>query len=430
MSTFYFSLCFQGAKPLAQKIAAECEAFLEGKCALVEEHETFSQGRIREKLAHCDALILMIGEGTASNPTHEPAIASRLNERARLEIMSAVSLDILIVPLLVDMAQLPDAKNAQGALKQLWGYKSYRIRTALWFEDLHQLLDDVQKEMEFKKEIQRKLSQSVQDNYLGPVDSDGKPLPPQQLGVENSSALEIRRVIEAERFNLNEARRRGDRAAEKKALSALGLAFTRVGQVQRAIEYFEEQLVIVREMEDAKEECGLLANLGDAYAISGHLERAKAYYEEQLCRADDGNYQSYIASALNGLGFVWVKQNQISKAIDCYSKALTIYRKLENHDKELELLVGIGLNYQKLGDGKQAIQFLETALESSKFLENRKEEACVLIDLGEVNYKLGNHDQVSLHLNRAHEILSVVETPWAAPWKKRLASLRASLNRT
>jgi len=429
MPKLYFSLCAGDSAPLAQKMAAECEAFLEGECVLVQEHETFPPEQIGKTLARCDVLILVLGGGAGSSRSAEGlSNPGQLNERARMEIISAVNQDLLIVPLLVDDAQLPDRKNAPGALKRLMDCKPYRVRTALWFEDLHCLLEDIQEEMDFKREVERKLSQSVQTNYLGPVDSDGKPLPPQKWGAESSDALKLRRVIEAERFNLKEARRKRDRTGEKNALSALGLAFTQLGQVQKAIEYFEEQLVVVREMKNFEEECGLLANLGDACAVSGHIERAKACYEEQLCHADDRGYRSHVASALNGLGFVRVKQNKIPQAIECYSKALTIYRELENHDKELELLVGIGLNYKKLGDLKQTVRFLEQALEISKFLENRKEEARVLIDLAEVNFKLGNCEPIGGYLDRADEILSITEAPWAAPWKQCLATLRKSLN--
>lgn len=425
MPKLYFSLCSQDVESLAGQMAAECEAFLEGECALVPENETFPPEQIHNMLAHHDALILVIGEGPISSSAAQENL---FNERVRLEVMSAVNLDMLIVPLLVGEAELPSKQNARGALKRLLDYQPYRIRTATWFEDLHSLLEDIQNEIDFRNDVEQKLYQSIQSNYLGPIDSEGKPLPPQKLGGENSNALELRRVVESEQFNLKEARRRGDKAGEKEALSALGLAFTQLGQVQKAIEYFEEQLGVVRKMEDPEGECELLANLGDACAISGNIHRAQAYYEEQLCRADDRGYRSHVASALNGLGFVRVKQEKLPEAIECYSKSLAIYRELENHDKELELLIGIGLNYQKLGDLNQAAETLDKALETTKYVENRKEEACVLIDLSEVKYQLGNQDQLSSYLDRAHEILKGVEEPWADPWRKRLSSLRESLN--
>ena len=204
------------------------------------------------------------------------------------------------------------------------------------------------------------------------TDAEGRPIQPLGLGLKFSGALELRRVIESERFNLEETRRLRDRAGEKNALSALALAFTELGQTQRTIQYFQEELVIVREAEDVEEECGLLASLGDAFAISGNIEVAKKHYEEQLLRADAKGFRAFVGSAYNGLGYVFVKQDKIESAIECYLKALVIYREFENHDKELELLVGIGLNYQKTGALEQAVECYEQALQAAKYIESKK----------------------------------------------------------
>ncbi len=421
VARLYFSLCSQDAESLARKMVAECEAFLEGECLLIQEDESFPPEEVHQHLLHCDALILVIGEDTPSG---------RFQERVRMEIVSAVNQDMLIVPLLVENARLPDKKSAQGAVKRLLESKTYRVRSGTWFEDLHSLLEDVQEEIDFKHEVERKLSESMQSNYLGPVDSEGKPLPPQKLGSESSNALELRRVVESERFNLKEARRKRDREGEMNALSALGLAFTQLGQVQKAIEYFEDQLAVVRNTDDLEKLCSVLANLGDACAVSGNIHRAQGYYEEQLCLADEGGYRSHVASALNGLGFVRVKQAKIPDAIGCYGKALVIYKELEDHDKELELLVGIGLNYKKLGDWSRTAKFLEQALQVAKFVENRKEEACILIDLAEAAITLGQKASAENYLDRAEEILNHTEDSWTAPWKQSLIRLRQSSNPT
>ncbi|GEM_PF-1146166 len=430
MSTFYFSWVSRESEPVVEKIAAACETFLEGKCVLGRERDGFVPEKIKNSLARCDALVVVIGEESSASESSGGRIVDRLlDERIRYEIVSAMNLNLLIVPVLIDDAVLPEKKSAPGALKRLLECKSYRLRHAFWSEDLHQLLEDIDEELEFKKQVDQKLSQSILENYRDLTDSEGKPLRPLELGLEYSGALELRRVIESERFNLEEARRNGDRTGEKNALSVLGLAFTQLGQTQRAIHYFREQLEIVREIDDVEEECGLLANLGDASAISGDIDTAKSYYQEQLLRADSKGHRVFIGSAYNGLGYVYVKQDQISKAIECYLKALAIYREFNDHDKELELLVGIGLNYQKLGELERTAEFFETALEAARYLENRKEEAHILVDLGDAYTRLEKPQHVSLHLSRAEEILSGREEPWAVSLKSRLAAVRDSIHR-
>lgn len=430
MPTYYFSSLSDQTEQVVEKLIAACESFLEGKCVLAKERDGFVRETIRKNLAQSEALFVVIGEdsSTIGSPGWLTG-DSQWNERLRFEVVTAMHLDLLIVSLLIDDVILPEKEKAPGAWKRLLECKSYRLRNHNWSEDLQRFLEDVDEELGFKREVQNKLSQSIYQNYEDLQDEEGRPLQPLGLGLEHSGALELRRVIESERFNLEESRRLNDRVREKNALSALGLAFTQLGQTQRAIQCFQDQLVIVRETENVEEECGLLASLGDAHAISGDIETAKKCYQEQLLRADSQGLREFVGSSYNGLGYVYVKLDNIPRAIECYLKALTICREFEDHDKELELLVGIGLNYQKSGDLQQTAEYLEQALQVAKYLENRKEEAHLLMDLGEAYNQLQNSERVAFYLDRAEEALSLHEESWVAPLKKRLKALRNSLRR-
>jgi tetratricopeptide (TPR) repeat protein len=429
MSMIYFSWVPPELEPLVERLAAACESFLEGECVLEKQRDGFVQDKIKKSLARCDALFVVVGgESPSVERPGLPVDDRLLDERFRFEIVTAMNFGLLVISLLIDDAGLPEKKNAPGVWKRLLECKSYRLRTASWSEELCPILEDIEEELNFKKEVEGKLSQSIYQNYQDLTDAEGRPIQPLELGLEFSGALELRRVIESERFNLEEARRLRDRAGEKNALSALALAFTELGQTQRAIQYFQEQLVIVREAEDVEEECGLLASLGDAFAISGNIEIAKKHYEEQLLRADAKGFRAFVGSAYNGLGYVFVKEKKISRAIECYLKALAIYREFENHDKELELLVGIGLNYQKTGALEQAVECFEQALQAAKYLENRREEVHILADLTETYCRLENPKRAHTHLGRAEEILSHRKETWAIALSDRFVALRDLLS--
>ncbi len=427
MQTFYFSLCSADLVLQADKIIAACESYLEGQCILAEQGENLTPEIIRENLKNCDALIIVIGKGSIPLSSSSSSVWEKLlPDRIRWEIISAINLDLLIVPLFLEEMVLP--AKPQGALKHLSKCKSYRLKEVSWHEDLHQFLDDVECEMEFKKEVARKLALSNRPDFRPAIESDGKAPRSTELQFGHSKAFELNRIIDTERFNLEEARREGNRVSEKNALSALALAFTRLQQTRSAIQFFQEQLEIVRELGDAEEECDVLANLGDALAILGNIEQAKSYYQKQLVLAESRNFRRFVGSALNGLGFIHVKQNKINQAIECYLQALEIYRELENHDKELELLVGIGLNYQKLGDYQQTVDCLEQALNASKYLENRREETRILVDLVEANCYIGNTDRAHSFLHMAERLLNGLEEPWAQSQRKRLQVLRDTQN--
>ncbi len=403
MTSFYISVCSPTLGSVGQKIADQCEAYFEGRSFLASDRELFAPETTRENLSRCDVLMVAIGQSALPRPASTPA-DYLLNERMRFEIVSAMNLDLVMIPLLIDDAALPDKQNAPGTWKRLLSGKSYRLRETSLFEDLHLLFDDVRDELDFKRDVEEKLSRSNDPNFLGLADSYGKPLRPHGLGLEHSGALELRRVIESARFDLDEARRLNNRKNEINALSTLGLAYTRLGQTDRAISFFEAELKLVREGGDAEAVCVLLANLGDAYAVSGDLGRAKKFYDEQLVRADAGDFRHYVGSALNGLGYVYVKREKIPRALECYLKALTIYRECGDQDKELELLVGIGLNYRKLEEFEKAAEFFEQAVTSARYHENRKEEAKVLVDLGETLFRLGHSDRAEACLKQAEEM--------------------------
>jgi len=430
MPTLYISLFSHHSEPLVHRIVDQGQSFMEKKCLLETGGNSFSPEKIRDRLASCDALMVVISEDAV--PLIDSPLPDKENiliERIRFEIVTAINLNLIIVPLLLGNTILPQKRNIPGVLKRLSEYQTYRLRRDFCFDDLHQLLEDIEGELEFKKEVEKKLSEPYQFNFIGRSETTENLPEADKLGLDSCGPAGFDRVIDSENLILAEARRKGDRTGEKDALSALGLTYARLGQTQKAIQYFQKQLEIVREFEDEEEICSLLANLGDAFAISGKIDQAKKYYQEQLSLAQSRGYRALVGSAYNGLGFVCIKQGKVARGIDRYLKAFAIYKELENHDKELELLVGIGLNYQKLGELNQTIEFFECALKVSRYLENRREEARILVDLGEACYHLGNLDDVDFYLTKAEDFLCNLEGPWVDSLVNRLKLLGKARNR-
>ncbi|MBT5551856.1 MAG: tetratricopeptide repeat protein [Nitrospina sp.] len=428
MPTLYFSQTDPESKLVVQDIIRECQLSLEANCLGPETAEEYSKPIIRGNISLSDVLIIIITRVEPSkNWLAQPFDESILSERIRFEIISAMNLDLMIVPLLLDDAVLPERENLQGAIKHLCDCKPYTLRSAFLHEDLQETLENIEEELNFKKEVEEKMSLSVEESFQRLAGYDAKPDKPRSL--ESSGALDLRRVVESEIIFLKKARGVGDKKAEKNALSALGMAYSRLGQTLKAIDYFLQELDITKELGDSEEQCNLLANLGDAFAVSGNLNQAQKYFEEQKTLAQAKGYISLIGSSYNGLGFVHVKKNNIEKAIDCYLKALVSYRKQNDHDKELELLVGIGLNYQKLEQWEQASSFFIQALAIAKYVENRKEESHILIDLAETYLHLEDNKRLKTILKQAEEILGQRNTSWMAPLKSRLNILKDSLER-
>lgn len=422
MSLIYFSSSSPLAETFSYKIAIQSESFLETNYIVSNFDQNFSQQEIRTQMESCDVLIVVVCSD--ASPLEEDISPYNLidNEQIRLEIISAMNQDIQIVPVLIDDARLPENDNVPGALKKLLDCKSHHLRTVFWEEDLEILLEHLEEELSFIKEVKEKLTKSVEVNYQRLAEFDGRK--PKKLDLESSDFMQVRKMIEAETIFLQKARGIGDRDAEKNALSALALAYSRLGQTQKAIQYFQEQLNISQEFGNFEEVCSLLANLGDAYAVSGNIDRAKNYYEEQRVLAESKGLHASVGTSYNGLGFVYVKKGKIEQAIDCYFKALESYRELQDDDKQLELLVGIGLNYRKLENWEKAIECLEQALEIAKYIENRKEETQIRVDLAEALFKVEKRDPAISQLNKAEEDLKTIQAPWAASLIRRIEAQR------
>ncbi|MDC0205677.1 tetratricopeptide repeat protein [Nitrospinae bacterium] len=422
MSLIYLSSSSSEAEPFSLRIASQCESNLGSGCFLSKNNGIISTHKIRSEIEACDVLIVVITK-IITEETEDISPYNLIdNERIRLEIISAINKDILIVPVLIDDARLPEKGNIPGALKKLLDCKPYHLREVFWSEDLEVLLEYLEEELSFIKEVKEKLSESVEVNYQRLAEFDGRK--PIKVNLKSSDFLQLQKMIEAEMIFLQKARGIGDRKAEKNALSALALAYSRLGQTQKAVQFFQEQLIISQELGDFNEICSLLANLGDAYAVSGNIDRAKSYYEEQLTLAELKGLSVFVGSSYNGLGHVFVKKEKIPEAIDCYLKALENYRELEDHDKQLELLVGIGLNHYKLEQWEKTTEYLLPALDAAKYLENRKEEVQILIDLAESYEKLGKKELVKSHLDQAEDTLNITDENWCSSLMRRIKLLR------
>jgi len=424
VSSIYFSSSSPLAETFSHKIAHHSESFLEAKCKVSDYNQNISKQKIKTQIEGCDVLIVVVCADPS--PPEEDISAYNLidNEQIRFEIISAMNQDILIVPILIDDAKLPEKNNVPGALKKLLDCRFHHLRTVFWSEDIENFLEHLEEELSFIKEVKGKLTESVEVNYQRLAKIDGLNSKNNKVDLESSDFLQVRKIIEAETIFLQKARGIADREAEKNALSALALAYSRLGQTRKAIQYFQEQLNISQEFENFEEVCGLLANLGDAYAVSGNIDRAKNYYEEQRVLAESKGLHAYVGTSYNGIGFVFVKQGKIEHAIDCYFKALESYRELEDDNKQLELLVGIGLNYRKLEQWEKAIECLEQALAIAKYIEHRKEEIQIRVDLAEIFFKIGKRNLAISQIEEAEMDLKNIKAAWSTSLMRRIESLR------
>jgi len=85
MPNFYFSWVSRESEPVVERIAAACATFLEGKCVLGKERDGFVPEKIKNSLARCDALFVVIGEESSASEGSGGRIVDRLKDQLKEE---------------------------------------------------------------------------------------------------------------------------------------------------------------------------------------------------------------------------------------------------------------------------------------------------------------------------------------------------------
>ena len=117
-----------------------------GKGAVFMDVEAIRPGAefadvIKQAVSSCDVVVTVIGKNWLSQPG--AAGRRRLDDRhdlVRLEIQSALESKLLVVPVLVQGAQMPRADQLPRALTRLAGKNAHEISYARWQHDVEKLI--------------------------------------------------------------------------------------------------------------------------------------------------------------------------------------------------------------------------------------------------------------------------------------------------
>ena len=124
MPTVYLSPWSAESEPACQKIADQIQSFLKKDSVLIgDAREGFIPQMIRDGLARCKVLI-----AEEAGPSRKFLMAAHgMRERVRFEVTAAIDLDLMIIPLLIDEAPLPEKRNLPGAMKRLLDPQLYFV---------------------------------------------------------------------------------------------------------------------------------------------------------------------------------------------------------------------------------------------------------------------------------------------------------------
>ncbi|MGA7731442.1 MAG: tetratricopeptide repeat protein [Chloroflexia bacterium] len=178
------------------------------------------------------------------------------------------------------------------------------------------------------------------------------------------------------------AQRLGNKDAEGRVLSNLGVAYEDLGETRKAIGYHEQHLQITREIGYRRGESGALGNLGVAYAALGETRKAIGYHEQHLQIAREIGYRRGEGRALGNLGLAYAALGETRKAIGYHEQHLQITREIGDRRSEGIALGNLGITYAELGETRKAIEYYEQQLQITREIGDRRGEAITSWNLG------------------------------------------------
>jgi DNA-binding SARP family transcriptional activator/tetratricopeptide (TPR) repeat protein len=175
----------------------------------------------------------------------------------------------------------------------------------------------------------------------------------------------------------------GDHTGEARVLTNLGLVVCEQGLYQQAVDYYRQAVAAQRQTGDRVGVASALDGLGIAEKYQGHYQEAAIHHQEALAIYRDTGERASEAFALGNLGSIEYRQGHYQQATDCHRQALVLFREFGDRAMEARALGNLGSTEQRLGHYQQAIDNHRQALALSHEIGNRIGEAESLNALGE-----------------------------------------------
>jgi predicted ATPase/class 3 adenylate cyclase len=147
-----------------------------------------------------------------------------------------------------------------------------------------------------------------------------------------------------------------------RAISALGWAMKRAGQLDRGLALQEQAVALGRQQADRWSLALALNNLGFSLLQAGDYVRGRAMLEESRVLSEATGEPEGIAAALQGLAEVALVEGDHTGASSLLEQALTLARKIGHVSFIGRFLVDLGIIMLHQGDQRRAATLFEEAL--------------------------------------------------------------------
>ena len=133
-----------------------------------------------------------------------------------------------------------------------------------------------------------------------------------------------------------------------KALTNIANIYSYEGDERQSIIFMLRSLVLARSTKDSKSIAIPLLNLGDSYEKLNKLDSALYYTLQGYQYAKKLQNPTWIDVCLNNLGNIYRKMNRPDSALHYYRQAIILYRQTEDNDAWAETTIGMAKVFKSL----------------------------------------------------------------------------------
>ncbi|UNO42964.1 AfsR/SARP family transcriptional regulator [Streptomyces sp. MST-110588] len=226
--------------------------------------------------------------------------------------------------------------------------------------------------------------------------------------------------LAAARAGLRAAQRAGDERAEAVMHHGLGHACHQLARCPEAITYLTKALHAHRRLSWREGEAITLGNLGMAYARLGHLDLAVDHHVRAIAIHRETGARASEAIALNNLGDACRARGDLDDALRHHQESLVLSRAALCRQSEVQAAIGLAATHLRQGRLSDAFARVRDAVDAAREAGYVPLEGQALAVLGEAYQARGAREEARLHWQRAHGILSSLNSPEAHELRTRL----------
>lgn len=210
------------------------------------------------------------------------------------------------------------------------------------------------------------------------------------------------------RHALDAARQCGDRGAQARTLTTLGVIYARQGLYAQAAQCHQQAIALARQVGDRLTQGWALGNLGLIHDQQGRYQQAARCHRQTLAINRELGDVTGEAIALSNLGLIYLRQSRYPRAASHMRQAIGLYRQVGHQFGEAIALTNLGEVRYRQGHYQQAAEFQLQARALSREIGSRRVGAWALARLGRVRCRQGRHEEAAASYRQALEVFREV----------------------